>query len=301
MTAQSQLRKVDLNLLVALDVLLRERSVTRAASALFLSQSAMSHSLSRLRELFGDPLLVRGAGGLALTPLADELRDPLRKAMESIESVLGKGDFDPKRATQVFTIGTTDYFDALLLPTLMARLRHAAPNVRILLRNVTREYLQDDLGRGNIDLAVSFVHQVSTHAKPLLTDTFSCVVRSTNDRSRKALTLKQYLDCQHVHISPSGTFAGLVDAVLAEQQLTRDVVMSTPRYLSAAEIVARSDLMLTVQTRLARKFARYLPVRLVKLPFSIPVQTLLMQWSARTHRDPANAWLRRMIEQLPES
>lgn len=292
-------RKFDLNLLVALDVLLRERSVTRAASDLFLSQSAMSHSLKRLREVMGDPLLVRGPGSMILTPLAEGLRQPVRQTLLSAELVLGKGDFDPQRTANVLTLGTTDYFDTLLLPKLMDELRMAAPHARVLLRNVAREQLKDDLMMGHIDLAISFVPRGPAHARALFTDTYSCVVRAQGRKARR-LTLERYLEAHHVLVSPSGNFTGKVDAELARQQLSRKVMMSTPRYLSAAAIVAKSDLVLTVQTRLARKFGEYLPVHVVELPFSFPVQSLNMQWAARTHNDAANIWLRKMIVGLGE-
>jgi DNA-binding transcriptional LysR family regulator len=287
-----QLRKVDLNLLVVLDVLLRERSVTKAAAQLFLSQSAMSHALNRLRTLLDDPLLVRGPGGLALTPRAEELREPVHQALLAAEAVVGHGGFDPARSTRLFTLGTTDYFDSLLLPRLTETLRAEAPGVRVLLRNVVKEFMVDDLSRGNIDLAISFVPKIAVHAKPLLTDTYSCVVRS---RGRGGLTLQDYLERGHVLVSPSGTFSGTVDDELARRGMARKVVMSTPRYLSAAEIVARSDLILTVQSRLARKFVEYLPVRVLDLPVAMPSPSLTMQWSGRTHGDPANMWLRSRI------
>lgn len=291
-------QKFDMNLLVALDALLREKSVTRAATDLFLSQSAMSHSLNRLREVMGDPLLVRGPGGLILTPLAEELREPVRQTLLSAEQVLVKGHFDPERTTHVFSLGTTDYFDSLLLPRVMERMRGEAPHARVLLRNVARERIKDGLARGSIDLAVSFVPEVATHAAELFSETYSCVMRAKGRRQSKSITLDQYLQAHHILISPSGAFTGLVDDTLASLQLTRNVVMSTPRYLSAAEIVARSDLLLTVQTRLARKFVEYLPVHMVALPLPVPAQPLVMQWSARTHGNPANAWLRKIIMEV---
>ncbi len=294
------LRKFDLNLLVTLDVLLREKSVTRAASNLFLSQSAMSHSLHRLRDMLGDPLLVRGAGGLALTPLAQELREPVRQALQSVELVLGKGHFDPATASNIFTLGSTDYFDSLLLPRLTEQLRAQAPDVRVLIHNVVKEHVREDLSRGNIDLCVSFAPKASAHTKTLFTETYSCVVRAHGRKPAKKLTMEQYLQASHVLVSPSGTFTGTVDAHLARQHMARKVVMSTPRYLCAAEVVAKSDLMLTVQTRLARKFVDYLPVHVIDLPFAMAEQPLLMQWSQRTHKDPANIWLRRMIIGLGE-
>jgi DNA-binding transcriptional LysR family regulator len=296
----TQLRKFDLNLLVTLDTLLRERSVTRAASDLFLSQSAMSHSLGRLRDMLGDPLLVRGPGGLALTPLAEALREPLQQAMASIERVLGAAEFDPARSTHVFALGTTDYFDTLLLPRLIEQFRTEAPHVRVLLRSVTKEHMGDDLASGQIDLAISFARKAALHARPLFTETYSCVVRAGGRKRRRTFGLDEYLAAKHVVVSPSGTFSSVVDASLAKQRLARHVALSTPRYLAAAEIVARSDLVLTVQTRLARRFVHYLPVQVLELPVAIAAVPLLMQWAARTDRDPASAWLRQRILQLGE-
>ncbi|MGE0803696.1 MAG: LysR family transcriptional regulator [Lautropia sp.] len=293
-------RKFDLNLLVALDALLRERSVTRAADNLFMSQSAMSHALSRLRDMLGDALLVRGPGGLILTPLAEELREPVYLTLLSAETVLGKGMFSPASTNLVFTLGTTDYFDSLLLPRLTERMRREAPHARILVRNVVREHLRDDLARGNMDLAISFVPRTAAHAKPLFAETYSCVMRAGAGKAPRSITLEQYLQRRHVLVSPSGSFAGAVDNELARKRQSRAVAVSTPRYLSAAEIVTRSDLVLTVQTRLARKFLEYLPVHVVDLPFAMPAQSLVMQWSERTHGDAAYRWLRKMIVELGE-
>lgn len=290
-------RNFDLNLLVALDVLLREKSVTRAAQTLCLSQSAVSHALGRLREMLGDPLLVRGPGGMLSTPYAEQLRLPVQDALQTLTRTLTQCRFDPGQSTQAFYLGTTDYVEYLVVPTLMERIRKSAPNVRIMLRSVMAEKVRDDLVSGQMDLAISFAPQTSSliHIQRLLTETYSCVMRSDLKIRGKALGLPQYLAAPHILVSPSGFFSGNADAALARKKRQRNVVMSTPHYLSAAEIVARSDLILTIQSRLTRRFVEYLPVKTYPAPFSMPASYLAMQWSGRTHNDPAHQWLRNLV------
>ncbi len=146
-----------------------------------------------------------------------------------------------------------------------------------------------------VDVVVSFApgKYPQAHRRRLLTETYSCVMRS--DRSGGHLTVDQYLDAPHILVSPSGTFSGLVDVVLGRLKRERNVVMSTPHYLAAAEIVARTDMVLTIQSRLARHFADYLPIRVSDPPFAMPETQLSMFWAPRTHEDPAHKWLRSLI------
>ncbi len=294
------LRNIDLNLLVTLDVLLKERSVTRAAQALYLSQSAVSHALARLREMLGDPLLVRGPGGMVPTQYAEQLQQSVHDALQVMQRALSRGKFDPGESTQAFYLGTTDYVEYLILPRLLERVYQAAPNVRIMLRSVMTEKVRDDLVSGHLDMAVSFAPQTSSliHIRRLMAESYSCVMRQGLFGNARKISLRQYLDAAHCLVSPSGTFSGAADDALARTKRHRNVVMSTPRYLSAAEIVARSDMVLTIQTRLAQHFTEYLPLKCCIPPFRMPQNHLGMQWSDRTHNDPAHEWLRGLVVEV---
>ncbi len=294
------LRNLDLNLLVTLDVLLRERSVTRAAQTLYLSQSAVSHALGRLRTMLGDPLLVRGPGGMVPTQYAEHLQQSVHEALQVMQLAISRGKFDPSRSTQAFYLGTTDYVEYLILPRLMERVYKVAPNVRIMLRSVVTEKVRDDLVSGHLDTAVSFAPQTSSliHIRRMMPETYSCVMRIDMFGRARKISLRQYLDAAHCLVSPSGTFSGAADTALARIKRHRNVVLSTPRYLSAAEIVARSDMVLTIQTRLARHFTEYLPLKMCATPFRMPVNYLGMQWSDRTNNDPAHQWLRALMVEV---
>jgi len=296
------LRNLDLNLLVTLDVLLRERSVTRTAQALYLSQSAVSHALGRLRDMLGDPLLVRGPGGMVPTQYGEELQQSVHEALQALQLAISRGKFDPAQSTQAFYLGTTDYVEYLILPRLMERVYKAAPNVRIMLRSVVTEKVRDDLVSGHLDMAVSFAPQTSSliHIRRMMAETYSCVMRADMFGRTREISLRQYLNAAHCLVSPSGTFSGAADAALARIKRHRNVVLSTPRYLSAAEIVARSDMILTIQARLAKHFTEYLPLKACPTPFRMPANYLGMQWSERTHNDPAHQWLRGLVVEVCE-
>ncbi|MBL8384004.1 MAG: LysR family transcriptional regulator [Burkholderiales bacterium] len=289
------LRNLDLNLLTVLDAVVEARNVTRAAQRLHLSQSAVSHALTRLRRAFGDPLLVRGSDGMAPTPLALRLAGPVRDALATLQTAVGTlRTFDPATTTDTFRVGATDYGELLLLPGLAEAVRRAAPQVRILTQPIRQETLGEDLATGRIDVAVGFVRHppADTHAVKLLDERYACLARRD---WRGALTLRRYLDARHLQVSPSGTLSGPADEALARLGTRRNVVFATPHFTSGAGIVARTDLLMTTPARVARTFAREMPLRVLAPPFEIPPIALTMMWSARTHRDAGQRWLREAL------
>ncbi|GAA4326721.1 LysR family transcriptional regulator [Pigmentiphaga soli] len=291
------LRNRDLNLLVALDTLLKEESVTRAAQALHLSQSAMSHALARLREMFGDPILVRGPRGMQPTPRAEQLRDQVARTLRDVESVFANGPFDPATTTHTFYVGTIDYVELTLWLPLVERVRRTAPGVRILVRPITLDKYQEDLTEGRVDMVIGFIRKppAQAHKRLLFSEDYACVTRAGLLQTGEPLTLDRYLAAGHIQVSPSATFTGVPDLALAKLHLRRNIVMAIPRYFSATDIAAHSDLILTVQSRIARRFADSLPIRIFPPPFALPELKLSMLWLARTHRDPAQQWLRELI------
>lgn len=290
------LRKIDLNLLVVLDALLRERSVTRAAKTLHLSQSAASHALGRLREVTGDALLVRDARGMVPTPRAQALQEPLGRILRDVESALGPQRFDPSRSAQTFTIGTTDYVECLVCPLLIERIRKAAPLARVQIKamKASRLALDADIGRSDVVVSFAPASNPGWHCRTVMTETYSCLTRAEGHAARR-LSLKQYLAAEHIVVSTDGNFSSVWESALLDRGHRRNVVMTTPHYLAAAEMVARSDLFLTIQSRLARVLAGYLPVVVRSLPFEIEPIDLTMHWSDRVHSDRAQRWLRELI------
>lgn len=286
------LRNLDLNLLAVLEAVIEERNVTRAAQRLHLSQPAVSHALGRLRDSLGDPLLLRGPGGMTPTPLAMRLARPVKEALGTLRDALAaQQHFDAARMNETFRIGVTDYGELLLLPRLAEAVSSEAPLTRIITQPIRQESLGEDLAGGVIDVAIGFVHQApaGTHAKKLLEEKYACLARRG---FRGPLTLKRYLAARHLQVSPSGVLAGPADEALAKRGLRREVVFATPHFLSGAGIVARTTLLMTTPERVARYFARDAPLRILKPPFEIASITMTMMWSERTHADPAQRWLR---------
>ena len=304
------LHRIDLNLLVALDALARERSVTKAAKRTGVTQSAMSHTLRRLRELFDDPLLVRGRGGMVLTPRAEALAVPLRSGLVSLARTLAEpAAFEPEHASRTFRIVSPDLFDALFLPALLKRLGHQAPSVDLAVVP-TPKRLSDSLETGDIDLAIYPVlldpqpfdlgTQVDAElqSRTLFRDSFRCFVR--NDHlaltGRRKLTLKTYTRLNHILVSPGGEGPGLVDRILQTQGLKRRIALRVPHFATALEVIAQSDLVLTAPSSLSRcSTASTLASR--PAPLDIPEHAITMIWHPRFTEDPAHRWLRdRMID-----
>jgi len=213
----ANLSRLDLNLLVAFDALLTERSVTRAAARVGLGQSAMSHNLARLRILFGDELLTRGADGMRPTPRALELADPVRVTLSQIQAaVLQREAFDPSTADRAFRIGLADSIEVALIPGLMARLRGAAPDVALRLRSTNRLSILEELDSGRLDLGIGvFDHgQIHHKRRPLYTDNFLCLFSPKQLNLAPPISLADYLRLPHMLTSLSDDAHGAVDDVL---------------------------------------------------------------------------------------
>ncbi|HAN62843.1 MAG TPA: LysR family transcriptional regulator, partial [Rhizobiales bacterium] len=197
----ANLARLDLNLLVAFDALLTERSVTRAAARIGLGQSAMSHNLARLRTLFGDELLTRGADGMRPTPRALALADPVRVTLSQIQAaVLQREAFDPSTTDRVFKIGLADSIEVAVIPGLVARLRQVAPGVGLRLRSINRISILEELDAGTLDLGIGVFNQGQIHHKrrPLYTDSFICLFNPTQLNVSPPISLEDYLRVPHV-------------------------------------------------------------------------------------------------------
>ncbi len=295
---------LDLNLLVILEALLAEKSVTRAADRVGLTQSAASHALTRLRDHFDDPLLVRARGGMALTARAQELAVPVRDALATLDAALrGPGPFEPARARRRFAIAMTDYLGVVLLPPLYARLAREAPQVDLAITSVVRS-VEDTLGAESIDLVVTMAPLADEHPdlyqQRLFEERYVCVMRRDHPAAARTLTVDAYCALDHVLIAPRGG-RGIVDRELATRGLARRVAVQVPHWLVAPHLVACSDLVLTVAERLARTYAPLLPLRIVELPIELAAISCWQRWHARSHSDPGHAWLRGLVADVATS
>src|SRR5262245_41258297 len=260
-----ELGDFDLNLLVALDALLSEASVTRAARRLGLTQSAMSHTLRRLRDLLGDPLLVRTPEGMSPTPRARQLGAPLRQALQDIKQAIARPRFDPGSARITFTLCIPDLVQISLLPSLIRRLSQEAPGVDLVVRPLGKSASRR-LRAGEFDLVISPLRESKTgfYQQRLFSERFVCLARADHPEVGEALSLERFIRLPHLLVSPLGaSAAGLVDRALEEKNLARRVVLRIPSFLAAPLIVAHSDLVLTLPERVARTFSSALPLRIL--------------------------------------
>lgn len=294
---------MDLNLLVALDALLAERSVTRAGQRVGLTQSAMSRALARLRDSLDDALLVRAGRDLVLTPRASALQQPLREALRQLETAVRPAPaFDPATAKRTFHISTADYGMAVAIPPLLARLQHCAPGIDLVV-HPQHETFDAALAAGTFDVVMVPKRASSPGIvwTPLFSEHFSCVVREGHLVIGKKLTLKALCAVPHVFVSPGGGAHGVVDEALAKRGLQRRIALRVPSFLIAPLVVAQSDAIAMLPTRLAQQLARHLPIRVLPAPLSLPGFTVALGWHERMRDDPAHTWLRRLIVEIARS
>jgi len=288
--------KLDLNLLTTLDVLLAEHHVTRAADRLNLSQPSVSVHLARLREAFGDPLLLPGPRGMRPTARADALREPLREAIHALRrAVAPPAPFEPATADHRWTVAAADYAAAAVLSPVLARLREAAPGTRLAVVQIQPAMIARQAERGEIDLALHTRHDAppGLHGRVLFTERYLLAGRAGHPRLRRKPTLTQFCRLEHLVVSPDGGgFSGATDQALATLGLARKVVLSVPHFLLARSVLADSDLVAMLPERLVRGDAA---LTLVEAPLEIAGFDKTMLWHDRLHRDPAHRWLRDFI------
>lgn len=290
------LAAVDMNLLVVLRALLSERHVTRASARVGLSQSATSHALSRLREMFDDPLLVRSGRALSLTPRAARLLPALDRGLGELErAVAEEPEFEPSTARRTFNIGMSDYLQALIMGPLLRQTAALAPGVDLSV--VVFPNLQELVESGAMDLALSVAgHKTRTLSREALFDErFVCMVRRDHPQIRKPPSLEKYLAQRHVVVAPTGTPGSLVDSALARRGLERRIALRVTNFLIAPVVVCETDFVNTMPARLARQLARIYPLRLVPPPLELPRFEYCMLWHPRHDHDPAQRWLRELV------
>ena len=299
------LARIDLNLLVHFDALLTERSVTRAAARVGIGQSAMSHNLARLRELFGDELLTRGPEGLRLTPRAVALIEPVRATLTHIRALVSTDRaFDPATAVRTFRFGLPDSMEVLIMPALLACLCEVAPGIHLRLYNIDSSRLLDDLDTDELDLAIGYdvfpQGQVHHKRRLLFTDGFLCVFNAERTGIVPPISLEDYVRLPHVltNLRPGRSVRGIVDEALEKVGLRRNVVLTTPRFLTVPSLVARAPVVVTMQARLARLFAAELGLNISPPPVELREVAVSLLWHASYDRDPAHKWLRQLIVRL---
>ena len=306
--------RIDLNLLVYLDVLLRERNVTRAAEHLGITQPAMSNGLKRLRNVLGDPLLVRTSEGMMPTQKALALHPQVQSALSLMETALKpQSEFEPGESQRVFHIMASDYGESTVIPLLIPRLRELAPNVTLDILTPSDVSVQD-VEQGRVDIAINRFTSLpmSFHQASLWRDDFSCVLSKSNPVLEE-FTLDNYLAAYHIWASKTGMGVGVgmnpedvqrlgwVDETLDKLGHKRKISVFTRHYRVAMLLSAQNDLIATLPSRLALLQRSNPSLAVLAPPFDIAPIDLTMAWSALLHHDPAHRWLRQLIKSVTQS
>ena len=299
---RSPLAGIDANLLVALEALLTEANVGQAARRMGVSASAMSHTLARLRELVGDPLLVRTGQRMSLSPRARELAMPLRDALGLLASALARpADLDPSRERRTVRVASVDYAQSLLVPDLVDILRREAPGLDLVITPFGDSSLRD-VANGDLDLALSMNRTASgLKSRVIHQEPFVSIVRRGHPALRGKLTPRRFAELQHLLISPRGRVAGVVDEALRERGLKRRVVVVVTSFLAAALLVSRSDLVLTCAQRSAELAREWFGVQPFRPPLTLAAAKLAMYWHERHAADPLLGWFRERVATLAGS
>jgi DNA-binding transcriptional LysR family regulator len=305
--------KIDLNLLVYLDVLLREGSVTKAANQLSITQPAMSNGLKRLRDLFKDPLLVRTSDGMTPTKRALELQPTIRDVLSKLESsIQPETEFNPETSTRTFRIMASDYAESTLLLELIEELSYKAPNITLDLITPS-DVTFHDVEQGKVDMAINRFDELplSFHQKVIWYDQFACVLNKNNPRCEN-FNLDNYLSGQHIWVSKTGFGIGVgidpnevqklgwVDAELTKIGKQRQIRVFTRHYHAALQLAKTQNLIATLPSRAAKIFKDDPDIVVLPPPFDIPPIALKMAWSALLQHDAGHIWLRRLIADVSE-
>jgi DNA-binding transcriptional LysR family regulator len=287
-------RQFDLNLLVALDVLLSERNVTRAGERLFLSQPAMSGILARLRHAFQDELLVRVGRNLELTALAVELAVPVHDCVRQMEDLLNlRQPFEPATARWSFRIAASDYVVFLLLGPLLRALPELAPNISV--RFFALEpTAADRLAAGEVDFAVlPEEYEPDTPSAPLFEDSWVCAVWAGHPHTRDRFTVDEFLALPHLSFRLAGQDNGsIAESFLAASGFERRIVASTESFATAPFLLRDTSLVTLVPRRLGERLRQAADVRLVEAPFEVPPLREKLIWSPRYNASAPHMWLR---------
>ncbi len=291
-------RSINLNLLPALEALLVEGSVGGAARRVHISQSAMSHSLAKLREVFGDPLFVASGRAMVRTAVAERLAVELPAALDRLgDAVTPPAPFSAKTSRRVFRVATFDYFELTVMPDLLAHFSRHAPNVGLEVERFSAAHLPS-LATGEIDLALlgeSSLPMTGLRKVPLFEEPFAVIVRPDHPRVRRKLDLETYLELGHVLVSIEGRRDAAVDRALQKIGRTRNVVVRVPHFTAAPLAVLRSDHVSTIARSVALRAKELFGLRVLPVPLPVPAPLVVAYWSRRTDGDEGALWFRNLL------
>ncbi len=295
----TNIRNIDLNLLVAFNALYDARNVTRAAERLALTQPTVSGMLTRLRDLFGDPLFVRTQHGVLPTPRADALSEPVKALLANVEALVTPDEFDPGSAEMIISVSANDYMQHALIVPFIECLRKQAPGIRLAIMPAYIAGLAERLARGTIDLAIS-IPEFANPSLPrsfLYTERYVCVARRDHPLKGKKLSLEAFCRFDHVMVSPTGgSFSGPTDDALAELGVSRRVSVSLPSFHVMLETIRTDDFLALVPERLL--YGKMAGLKLFEPPVLVPHFDVIACWHRRVDADPAQRWIRGLLDSV---
>jgi len=298
------LHGTDLNLLVAFDALMAERSVTRAGTRIGRTQPAMSAALSRLRLLLGDELFVRGPSGLQPTPRAMDLAEPLGRALADIQRTLAFTQaFDARSSTLSFNLGLSEHPTFVLLPRLVERLREVAPGITLRVRSfIARDDAVAMLDAGEVDLAIGVPPTTVTGrilTRPLFEERFVCIMRQGHPAEGAPWDIATFLGLSHLLVSPENEGFGHVDVALSKRGLKRRLALTLPHMHAVPELIARSDMVATLLRGVVAVSRHAAALRVLDPPLELDPVAFVLSWHRRNDGHPAQRWFRDCITSLP--
>ena len=296
-----ELARLDLNLLLVFHHLLREKRVSAVATVLGMSQPAVSSALGRLRASLGDELFLRTQRGMAPTPYALQLAEPVATALDGLQQALNvRASFDPVSSNRSFTLAMTDVGEMYFLPVLMDALAGAAPGVTLNVVAVTSASLKDDMASGRTDLALGLLPQLQAgfFQQALFRQPYVCLMREGHPLATAPdITLTDFAAASHVRVIAAGTGHGRVDEALERQGLQRRIRLTVPHYVALGDVLGHSDLIATVPERFAQRVTGPFNLTTCPLPLAVDGSVIHQFWHARLHKDPGHQWLRGVVAQ----
>lgn len=289
------LRSLDLNLLLVFDAVYNERSISRAAIKLHLSQPAVSNALARLRERFSDPLFERNSQGMSPTPRAKVLVEPIRRALDILERGLrGDEPFDYAQSNREFVIAVEDYGETIILPRFIDWLAETAPLVRINIRPEPSAQLESELRDGIVDLALDYfaLPRPGYESQALMTESLLSLSRKDHPIIGEQLTLDTYLKLRHIALTPRTRTTPMIDLALAKRGMKRTISVTVPHFQSMPVMVETSDMICTMPRRMANLYADHFFLKTHTVPLRIPRFPVYLIWHDSLEEDAGHRWLR---------
>lgn len=295
------LAKIDVNLLYLFKLLYEHRNIKKVSEILDVSQSAISHSMKRLKNCLGDQLFYRVTSGLAPTPYAEEIAKTILSSFDAIEQSINLNlNFDPLKSKRVFNVSMTDVGEILFLPKLISHLATVAPDISIEIVWSGSDSIQKEMELGNIDLAIGLLPELKTgfYQRRLFTQKYKLMLRKGHPLLSEKITKSSILNCKHISISSKDTGHGIIEKYLQNNHIDRIVASRLTHFIAVPYILSTSDFIATVPAKLDDTIENHFDVMTIDHPLKLPEIQINTFWHARMHEDAANIWLRGVIFDL---